>query len=76
MERFVPKNGVKRMNFPLYFQKVIWVGGGVVFLSKILSEKAKHPRICPDYAKVLGVTCLKPNSVTALLPSLPSPVFV
>ena len=26
LERFVPKNGVPKMDFPLYFQKVILVG--------------------------------------------------
>ena len=33
------------MNFPLYFQKVIWPAYGLIF-DKKNSEKAKHPKIC------------------------------
>ena len=36
------------MDFPLYFQKVIWVGGDS-FFAEIFSEKAKHPGICPSF---------------------------
>ena len=34
-ERFVPKNGVPKMDFQLYFQKVIWVEGGHFFSAEI-----------------------------------------
>ena len=36
------------IDFPLYFQKVIWVGGGQILWRKN-SEKAKHTGICPSY---------------------------
>jgi hypothetical protein len=35
------------MDFPVYFQNVIWLGGwgggGDKFIHKTISEKAKHP---------------------------------
>ena len=37
------------MDFPLYFQKVIWVGGGTDFVTTNFSEKAKHTGICPSF---------------------------
>ena len=43
------KNCVPKMDFSLYFQKVIWVGGKH-FLPKKNSEKAKHPGICPSFS--------------------------
>ena len=51
------------MDFPLYFQNVIWPGGGI-FLKQFFF--LKKPNI-PKYAKDLVVTWAKPNSVTALL---------
>ena len=32
LERFVPKNGVTKFGFLLYFKKMIWVGGGAYFV--------------------------------------------
>ena len=55
-----------KMDFPLYFQQVIWVGGGHFFL--IFLKKPNNP----EYGQVLVVTCTKFNSVTALL-SPPTP---
>ena len=51
------------MDFSVYFQNVIWQGGGAKFVTKKNSEKAKHSQICPS----LVVMWAKPNSVTALL---------
>ena len=39
---------VKKMDFPSYFEKMIWVGGDFFFPPKFFSEKAKHPGICPS----------------------------
>ena len=54
------------MDFPLYFEKVIWVGGGHFFRRNFFLKKPNTP----EYAQVLVVTCPKPNYVAALL-SLP-----
>ena len=53
MERFVPKNDVKKIGFPIVFSKSYYGGG-------------EEPNT-PKYAKVLVVTCTKLNFVTALL---------
>ena len=42
------KMALKKMDFPLYFQKVIWPGR-VHFLMKFFSEKSKHPKICLSF---------------------------
>ena len=60
LERFVLS---KKMDFPLYFEKVIWVGGGLFFCRNFFLKKPNTP----EYAQVLVVTCPKLNSVTALL---------
>ena len=44
------------MDFPLYFQKVIWPGGGAFFEPKKISEKAKLPGMCPSFAGNVGET--------------------
>ena len=45
------------MEFPLYFQNVIWPGGGGHFLlMKKKSEKAKHPQICISFGGNVGET--------------------
>ena len=36
------------MDFPLYFQKMIWPGQGKFFGQKF-SEKALLPEICPSF---------------------------
>ena len=36
------------MDFPFYFQKVLWPWQGFIFGEKN-SEKAKHPEICPSF---------------------------
>jgi hypothetical protein len=41
------------MDFPLYFQNVIWPGG-YIFSSKFFSEKAKHLRMCPSIGGNVG----------------------
>ena len=71
LKRFVPKNGVPKMDFPLYFQKVIWVGD--IFCDEIFFLKKPNT---PKYAQVSVVTCPKANSVDALLspPPVPLPV--
>ena len=67
VERFVSKMAFQKMDFPLYFQQVIWVGRGEFFLPKWVSEKAKHSRIRPSCSGKMA----KLNSVTALLSPLP-----
>ena len=56
------------MDFPLYFEKVIWVGGGNFFRQIFFLKKPNTP----EYAQVLVVTWAKPNSVTALLSPRPN----
>ena len=56
------------MDFPLYFEKVIWVGGGL-FFGRIFFLKKPNT---PEYAQVLVVTWAKLNSVTALLSPRPT----
>ena len=56
------------MDFPLYFQNVIWPGGGHFLLQKKILKKSNTPK----YAQVLVVTWAKPNSVTALLSPPPN----
>ena len=71
---FCPKNGVPKN--ALYFQKVIWVGGGNFFL--IIFFSSEKPNTL-EHAQVLVVMCPKLNSVTALLsppPPLPPPHLV
>ena len=36
------------MDLPLYFKKLFGLGG-VLFLTKKNSAKAKHPRTCPSF---------------------------
>ena len=62
------KNAFPKMDFQLYFQKVIWVGGGHFFCRHFFLKKQNTP----SFSQVLVVTCPKPNSVTALIsPSSP-----
>ena len=61
-ENFNHHKECSKMDFPLYFQKVIWVGG-TDFVTTIFSEKAKHTGICPSF----GGTCSKHMSFAALL---------
>ena len=51
------------MDFPFYFQEVIFVGGGHFFCKNCFQEKPNTP----EYAQVLVVMCPNLNSVTALL---------
>ena len=51
------------MDFPLYFQKVIWVEGGQILRQKCFPKKPNTPK----YAQVLVITLAKLNAVTALL---------
>ena len=44
------------MDFPLYFQNVIWPGGGAKFVTKKISEKAKHPQMWPSFGGNVGET--------------------
>ena len=60
VKRFVPKMAFKNMDFPLYFQKGIRVGG-TFFLP-----------VCPS----LGVTCQRLNSGTTLLFPPPNIVHI
>ena len=47
---FRPKKIVfKKIGFPIVFSKVIRVGGDSFFCQKFVSEKAKHPGICPSF---------------------------
>ena len=62
LEHFGPKNDVPKMDFPLYFLKVIWLGGHILW-QKIILKKPNTP----EYAQVLVVACQKLNSVAALL---------
>ena len=55
------------MDFPLYFQKVIWPGGDCFYYQKKILKKPNTS----EYAQVLVVTWAKLNSVTALLPHSP-----
>ena len=48
----------KKINFPFYFQNVIWLGGIHFFIKKI-SEKAKHLRMCPGIGGNVGETWLR-----------------
>ena len=68
LKRFVPKNCVPKMDFPLYFQKMIWVGD--IFCDEIFFLKKPNT---PKYAQVSVVTCPKANSVDALLSPPPCP---
>ena len=54
------------MDFPLYFEKVIWVGGDIFFAKNFCLKKPNTP----EYAEVLVITWAKLNSVTALLSPL------
>ena len=42
--------------FPILFSKKDWGEGGGVFLPKFLSDKAKHPGICPSFGGTVGKT--------------------
>ena len=53
------------MDFPLYYEKVIWVEGD--FLRRNLYLKKPNN---PEYSQVLLVMCLKLNSVTIVLSPL------
>ena len=46
----------KKMDFPLYFQHVIWPGGGAFVFNKKKSERAKHPQICQSFGGNVGKT--------------------
>ena len=51
LERFVLKNGVPKNEFAIVFSKSDLGGGGDIFFSDFfLSEKAKHPGICPSFS--------------------------
>ena len=50
------------MDFPLYFQNVIWPGGAFFLTNFFLKKPNIH-----KYAHDLVITWVKPNSVTALL---------
>ena len=54
------------MDFPLYFQTVIWVGGP--FFCRIFLKKKPNTQ---EYAQLLLATWAKLNSVTALLSPCP-----
>ena len=56
------------MDFLLYCQNVIWVGGESFFCQKICLKKPNTP----EYAQVLVVLWAKLNSVTALLSPRPT----
>ena len=58
----------QKKDFPLYFQKVIWVRGDN-FLQNFFFLKKPNT---PEYAQVLVVMWAKPNSVTALLSPRPT----
>ena len=60
----------QKMDFPSYFQKVIWVGGTHFFRRHFYLKKPNTP----EYAQVLVLTCPKINSVTALF-SPPPPTI-
>ena len=62
---------VLKMDFPLYFHKVIW-WGGQNFACQIFFLKKPSTL---EYAHVLVVKWEKPNSVTALLSSHPNSGF-
>ena len=55
----------QKMNFPLYFEKVIWVGWDIFFCRNVLLKKPNTS----EYAQVLVVTWVKLDSVNALLSS-------
>ena len=59
----------KKMDFPLNFQNVLWLGGGQNLITTIFFLKKPNSF---KYAQVLVVTWAKHNSVTTLLPPLPS----
>ena len=44
------------MDFPLYFQNVIWPGGSIIWAEETKSEKAKPPGMCPSFAGNVGET--------------------
>ena len=58
----------QKMDFPLYFQNVIWPGQGF-FLSKRKSDKAKHPKIC------LKIGGSMPKAQIKRYPLTPSPII-
>ena len=66
MKRFVPKNGLPKIRFPILFSKRYLGGGGQFFCQHFYLKK---PNI-PEYSQVLVVTWAKLNSVTALLSPL------
>ena len=73
---FCPTKWRSKRNFPLYFQQVIWVGGGGdIFLPKFFSSSLEKPNT-PEYAQVLVVTWAKLNSFTALLLLSPRPTLI
>ena len=50
------------MDFPLYFQKVIWPGQGIIFGQKN-SEKAKLPKIFPSFGGSMPEAKIPPSTV-------------
>ena len=72
MERFGANFKKLKMDFPLHYQKVIWVGGGAGFFAKKKSEKSSTL----EYAQVVVVLWAKLNSVTALLSPRPRAIVV
>ena len=58
------------MEFPFYFLKVIWVGGGTYFVTKFFSENAKHTGICPNFGGNMSRIYLRH------CPSIPPPKYI
>ena len=67
MKRFILKMAFQKMNFPWYFQKVIFVRGTYFVTKKTFLKKPNTL----EYAQVFMVTCPKLNFVAALLSAPP-----
>ena len=44
------------MDFPWYFQNLIWPGGGAKLINTKMPYKAKHLQICPIFDGNVGKT--------------------
>ena len=53
---FCTKNSVNKSLVNIVFSKIDMVGGDSFFCPKNVSEKAKHPRICPSLSGNVSVT--------------------
>ena len=55
-----------KIGFPLYFQNVIWRGGGLNLLPKKILKKPKNPQICPSFGGNVGETLFRHRPIIPL----------